>query len=238
MNIVIDAGNTRTKVGIFEGDTFLQKHSFTLLSELISFLEKQSFANALVSSVGMAANEIGEHVRASSKCLTLSHTTALPVKILYETPHTLGVDRVAAVCGALALFPNRNCLVIDVGTCITYDWLDGQGNYHGGGISPGLDMRLKAMHTFTARLPMVSVDPSIGLVGKSTQHCLQSGAWHGMLAEIEGVIGRYHEMSPLLQVVLCGGDARLFENKLKHTIFAAPDLVLNGLNRILLHNAD
>lgn len=238
MNIVIDAGNTRTKVGIFEGDKFLQKHSFTLHRELISFLEKKSFANALVSSVGMATTEIAEHVRVTNKCLLLSHTTALPVKILYETPHTLGVDRMAAVCGALALFPNRNCLVIDAGTCVTYDWLDSHANYHGGGISPGLEMRLKAMHTFTARLPMASVDSSVGLVGKSTQHSLQSGVWHGMLAEMEGIIDRYQEIDYLLQVVLCGGDAALFENKLKHTIFAAPDLVLIGLNRILLHNAD
>ena len=150
---------------------------------------------------------------------------------------TLGVDRIAAVCGAFALFPEKNCLVIDAGSCITYDVLDQKGNYCGGSISPGLEMRLKAMHTFTARLPLVKVNQQVNLIGNSTESCLQSGALYGVLAEIEGIVEKYNQNYAELRVIMCGGDASLFENQLKPTIFVAPDLVLKGLNRILLQNA-
>lgn len=238
MNAVIDAGNTRAKAGIFNGKDLQEKSTFSSLEELKKFLSRNTFDNVLISSVGISATEIAESANAKDLCLTLSHILPLPIKIKYATPHTLGVDRIAAVCGALDLFPQRDCLVIDAGTCITYEWLDKEANYYGGSISPGLEMRLKAMHTFTARLPLVNVNPEVDLVGDSTEHGMQSGAWYGVLAEMEGVIDRYKIKYPEIQVLVCGGNASLFENRLKHTIFAAPDLVLGGLNRILLHNAD
>jgi type III pantothenate kinase len=238
MNIAIDAGNTRIKVGIFEGHMLSEKHQFISLSDLKAFLETRHFQNSIVSTVGLESNEIADVVNVTDLSLTLSHLLPLPVNIRYATPHTLGVDRIAAVCGAWDLFPGLHCLVIDAGTCITYEWLDRAGNYFGGSISPGLEMRLKAMHTFTARLPLVAINSSIDLVGNNTEHAMQSGAWYGVVAEMEGIIDEYKKKYDPLQVVLCGGDTVLFENRLKHTIFAAPDLVLSGLNRILLHNAD
>jgi type III pantothenate kinase len=237
MNIVIDVGNTRLKAGIFSQEKLEEKISFDSKEHLQEFLHQKSFENALISSVGITPAEIVPWVNVTEKKWVLSPLLSLPIQNLYATPETLGADRIAAVCGALSLFPEKNCLVIDAGSCITYDLVDQQGNYWGGSISPGLEMRLKAMHTFTARLPLVKLNKQVNLIGDTTERCLQSGALFGVLTEIEGIIEKYRANYPELKVIMCGGDASLFENQLKPTIFAAPDLVLKGLNRILLQNA-
>ena len=144
----------------------------------------------------------------------------------------------AAACGALEIFQDQNCLVIDAGTCINYEFLDKQANYHGGAISPGIQMRFEAMHKFTARLPLLKEISKTDLVGNSTESCMKSGVINGVLAEVNGIIDQYNQKFPRLRVILCGGDAHFFENNLKPPIFVAPDLVLHGLNRILLHNVN
>jgi type III pantothenate kinase len=237
MNAVIDAGNTRAKAGIFSGKELKEKFAFDSIDQLKDFLTKNTFDNVLISSVGISAFELAESANVIDMSITLSHVLPLPIKIRYATPHTLGVDRMAAACGAVELFPEQNTLVIDAGTCINYEFVDAQANYHGGAISPGIEMRFKAMNTFTARLPLVSLNKEADLIGNSTERCMQSGVMNGVLGEVEGMIQRYQDKYPELKVVLCGGDAPLFENRLKPTIFAAPDLVLMGLNRILRYNA-
>ena len=174
--------------------------------------------------------------KSNGKKIQLLSSTRLPVKVRYATPETLGVDRLAAVCGALQLFPGQPCLVIDVGTCINYEVLDGDAVYWGGIISPGVNMRFKAMHTFTARLPLIEPVDGTPLIGNSTQTCMQSGVMNGILEEIRGITSQLRLKYPSIRVILCGGDASLFENQLKDSIFAAPELVLRGLNRILNHN--
>lgn len=236
MNLVIDSGNTRFKVAFFLEDHLVEKHFFSDLAELKRFLNHHTFACAIVSSVSLEENELMNAIQAEKK-FVLKHTLPLPVKIKYTTPETLGVDRLAAVCGAMDIFPGKDCLAIDAGTCITYDLLDQKKNYLGGAISPGLAMRFKAMHTFTKRLPLVSTGESEKLIGDSTESCMRSGVLNGTIAEMEGMIKKYNQLYPGLGVVLCGGDSSYFENNLKPPIFAAPDLVLSGLNRILLHNA-
>lgn len=136
------------------------------------------------------------------------------------------------------MFPNRDCLVIDMGTCITYDFLSSKGVYEGGAIAPGVRMRFKAMHRFTARLPMVDPVADAPLTGKSTVASMQSGVVNGVLEEIKGFISRYQSQHGELVTVACGGDTLLFENSIKPSIFVAPDLVLTGLNRILLHHVN
>ena len=155
---------------------------------------------------------------------------------MYTTPATLGVDRIAAICGAIEIFPQQNCLVVDAGTCINYEFLDAALNYHGGAISPGIQMRFDALHKFTARLPLIKEFNKTELVGNSTESCMTSGVVNGVVAEVNGIIEKYAQKFPDLGVILCGGDAYFFENNLKQPIFAAPDLVLHGLNRILQHN--
>jgi type III pantothenate kinase len=131
---------------------------------------------------------------------------------------------------------HRTHWVIDTGTCITYDFLTGDGNFLGGAISPGLMMRFQAVHTFTSRLPLVSPVDNTELIGDSTESCIQSGIINGLVEELNGIIKRYQEKFEGLKVILCGGDTRFFENKLKGTIFAVPELVLSGLNSILIYN--
>jgi type III pantothenate kinase len=236
MNLVIDCGNTRIKAGLFDGETLSQKFSFDSRDELILFLKEKDIEHVLASTVTIPAQEILQKVNASGKKMQLTHNLPLPVNNLYATPETLGVDRLAAVCGAMDIFPNRNCLVIDIGTCINFEFIDNLKCYHGGAISPGINIRYEGMHKFTKRLPLVANNSKAPLIGNTTETCMQSGVMNGMLAEINGIIEQYQKKYPDLGVILCGGDYPLFENQLKPYIFVAPDLVLSGLNRILLHN--
>jgi type III pantothenate kinase len=236
MNVVVDYGNTSAKVGIFENHALTQKHVFQEDDALKKFLENFSADHLIISSVTVDAALVAGWAQHFKKKFMLDHTLPLPVSNQYATPLTLGVDRIAGVCGARQLFPNMNCLVIDAGTCITYDFLDATAAYHGGSISPGLNMRFEAMHTFTARLPLVSPVDTPELTGNTTERSMQSGVIYGLLEEMDGIIRRYSEKFKDLKVILCGGDARFFENKLKASIFASPELVLIGLNSILIHN--
>ncbi|NOS94149.1 MAG: type III pantothenate kinase [Cyclobacteriaceae bacterium] len=236
MNLVVDVGNTRIKAATFEEDRMVASFQFEHLIALREKLGSQIFQHVLISSVNQPDADF-DFIQPTGKKLILSPQLPLPIKNVYATPQTLGVDRLAGACGAYAIFPGKNCLVIDAGTCINYEFIDESGTYHGGAISPGIDMRFKAMHTFTARLPLVQRKADADLVGNSTETCMQSGVMNGVVAEVENTIEKYREKYPSVVVLLCGGDAPFFENRLKPTIFAAPDLVLKGLNRILRYNA-
>jgi type III pantothenate kinase len=236
MNLVVDFGNSAAKVGIFDHQNLMQKHSFPTADSVREFFSQAKAENILVSSVNTDAAEILSWAKDANKKFVLHHTLPLPIQNLYATPATLGADRLAGVCGAQQLFPLQSCLVIDAGTCITYDFIDGDGKYHGGSIAPGMMMRFKAVHTFTAKLPLVTPKANIGLIGNSTETSIQSGVINGMRAEIEGIISHYTKEFGDVRVILCGGDALFFENQLKASIFASPELVLIGLNSILNYN--
>jgi type III pantothenate kinase len=238
MNLVVDYGNTFAKVGIFEDGSLRTKHAFPSSENLKEFLANSSAENLIVSTVSENAEQIFDWTIRAKRKFMLTHTLPLPVKNLYATPATLGVDRLAAVCGAWQLFTHQNCLIIDAGTCITYDFINHLGEYLGGGISPGLRMRFQAVHTFTARLPLVNPVESAELIGMSTETGIQSGIVNGIICEIEGFIRQYEEKFPHLRVILCGGDTSFFENNLKAPIFAVPELVLSGLNSILIYNVN
>ena len=237
MNVVIDHGNSAAKIGIFDNHVLREQLYVKNLQDLPAVLENYSGDNLIISSV--SKSHYGNFsAGAFRKVIILSSDTPLPIRNGYRSPETLGMDRIAAACGAWQLFPGRNCLVVDAGTCITYEIVDSQGIYLGGGISPGLAMRFRAMHTFTAKLPLVTPVDAPELPGSTTTACMQSGVIWGMIDEIDGVVTRYREKYADLQVILCGGDAPFFENKLKASIFASPEIVLIGLNSILSHNAN
>lgn len=235
-NLVVDVGNTATKVGIFEQRELLEEQTFLQTDELIRFIRQVNVEAAIYSTVNKDEALFLDATKHISQTFILTHSLPLPISNEYATPETLGMDRLAGVCGANSMFPGQACLVIDAGTCITYDVVDARGSYKGGAISPGLRMRLKAMHQFTARLPMIEIDSNVPLIGNSTVSCMQSGALNGMLAEIQGLIERYRKNNHELRVILCGGDTHFFENNLKGAIFAVQNLVIKGLNSILLHN--
>ena len=169
--------------------------------------------------------------------LQLTHHTQIPILNRYKTPETLGKDRLAAVIGAQVEFPGQNCLVIDAGTCITYDLLTADKTYHGGTIAPGIQMRLEAMHKMTAKLPLAERSPLGPIIGTSTTTALQNGAQWGALLEAKAFIDQCEEHYGSLQVIFTGGDAGFFEKHLKRKIFVNQHLVLTGLNKILTYNA-
>jgi type III pantothenate kinase len=235
INIVVDFGNSRIKAGLFNESKLMQRFLLKSLDEVLPILSLPH-DHVIVSSVKEDAEGVLNLSAATGKKIKLTSTTLLPVHIKYTTPHSLGVDRIAGVCGAYQLFPKEDCLIIDMGTCINYELLDSERNYWGGIISPGLNMRFEAMHTFTARLPLVTPKAETDLIGNSTSACMQSGVMNGILEEVKGIMARMTLKYPNLRVILCGGDSPFFENQLKPSIFAAPELVLLGLNRILIHN--
>lgn len=236
MNICIDIGNTNAKLGFFNDNNLLEVRQNVADRQIVKIIKEHKPEHVLISSVRKGIGNIVERSSKFSNIIVLNQQTPFPFTSLYKTLQTLGVDRIAAVAGARFLYKNKNCLVIDLGTCITYDLLDNSGSYHGGGISPGIDMKLKAMHKFTSKLPVVATKGQAELIGKTTKECMLSGAINGTISELEGIIGRYKQYFNDLTILFCGGDAIFFESKIKDHIFAVPNLVLVGLNQILRFN--
>ena len=238
MTLSIDIGNTRSKLGIFEQGELHYKAIFECLtvSNLQAVLANHFIETCIYSTVAGIDADVKSWLDNAYPTLELQSTTRLPFKNKYKTPQTLGKDRLAAVAGALALYPEENCLVIDAGTCITYDILTEKKHYLGGNIAPGLQMRLKAMHEFTNALPLVSLAPLRDPIGKTTEHALQNGGLWGTVLEMQGLIDWCADEFGSINVILTGGDANFFANHLKREIFVHQNLVLLGLNKILNHN--
>ena len=230
---VIDAGNAQIKVGKFENHKLIEKKTFQLMEAFYLYYRNQEIDKSILSSV----RYLNWNPEVSPKPIVIGQTTDLPFNNCYATRETLGNDRKALVAGAVKQFPNRNCLIIDAGTCITYDFVDKRANYYGGSISPGFSMRYRALNQFTAKLPLVElVNEKISLIGDSTENSIKSGVYHGIKAEIEGFISRYAKEYSDLAVLITGGDAKYFEKHLKAPIFALPNLQMEGLYHILQQN--
>jgi type III pantothenate kinase len=236
MNVIVDSGNTYSKIGWFQEEKLIRYTTRLSFDELIQSIRSEIPQNIIYSSVSRTGEEFRKALDLPVRIFDLTPDTPLPVRKNYDTPETLGADRIAACVGANFLYPGEDLVVIDMGTCITYDLIDATATFQGGLISPGVKMRFNAMHSFTKRLPLVEPEANAVLIGKSTKQAMQSGVMNGVTAEIEGIIDRYRHKSPALRVVLCGGDAAFFESSLKPPIFAVPELVLIGLNRILTYN--
>lgn len=239
MNLTIDIGNTVAKLVAFSGTEPVDMviTSNKTLEALTDFVTRYSPRQCGISSVIPLADEARQQIESMRlPYIIISAHTPLPIQILYKTPETLGSDRMAAVMGAQTLRPNCDLLVIDAGSCITYDFLDAQGNYWGGNISPGLEMRLKAMNQFTARLPLVNSEGDTPAIGYNTETALRAGVMKGIEYEIEGYIHRFQEKYPNISVFLTGGNSLNFDSPLKSCIFADKFLVPRGINRILQHN--
>lgn len=239
MNLAIDIGNTRVKVAVFDDDKLAHTQAYEKFEEKDwKFLFKRfQIENSILSAVSTYEDGITSFLSTNSKLIVLDTKTPLPIKNLYKTPLTLGKDRIAAVAGAVALFPKENALVLDVGTAITHEFITAAGEYLGGGISPGIRLRFKALNAYTSHLPLIEPKQIDYLTGRSTKESILSGVMNGVRFEIEGIIKEYAEKYGNLNVLLTGGDAPAFETTLKSKIFAAPNLVLTGLNKILQHNA-
>lgn len=236
LNICIDIGNTNSKLGFFDGEELVREVPGVSDRGIVKTVNQEKPEHIMIGSVRKGVGKLVEKCRKVATTMVLEHTTALPLKSTYSSPETLGMDRIAAAVGAAGMFKEKNNLVVDIGTCITYDLVDRDNMYHGGGISPGVDMRLQAMHKFTSGLPLVAAKGKPELIGKTTRECMLSGVVHGTTAELEGIILRYRQFFDPLNIIFCGGGAIFFESKIKDHIFAVPNLVLVGLNHILRYN--
>lgn len=239
MNLIIDIGNTVAKIAVFDGEELMDivYDSNRTLEHLEEICARYPVEHAIVATVVDLTEEVERRLQAlPCPLLRLGADTPLPVENLYETPGTLGYDRMAAVVGACARMPGKDILVIDAGTCITYEFIDAAGRYHGGNISPGLHMRFHALHRFTGRLPLVEAEGRNEPMGKDTETAIRAGVLQGIRYEMEGYIRVMKEKYPGLLVFLTGGDEFSFDTNIKSIIFADKFLVLKGLNRILAYN--
>ena len=238
MNLTIDIGNSFIKTLVFEDTIPVYRNvSETLTSVHIErLLNKFPIKNSMLSSVVEVKKPILNALNKLPHLKKLTASTSVPVKNLYEPPATLGKDRLANAIAGAFLFPGKNVLIIDVGTCIKYDFINSKKEYLGGSISPGLQMRFKSLHQFTGKLPLVKESKITELTGRSTVKAIQTGVIIGICEEMKGFIHRYKSKYKSLQIILTGGDANHFAEDLKLSIFVAEDLVNIGLNEIIRYN--
>ncbi|MFK7746804.1 MAG: type III pantothenate kinase [Kordia sp.] len=241
MNLIVDAGNTYVKVAVFQEDKMLSHESFKkeLFQKKIKKILKEyaDIDKMITSSVTKLSNDTKAFLKTLHiKVHTLTHKTKVPFQNNYATPETLGVDRIALVVAAVTQYPKQNVLVIDAGTCITYDFKTNKEVYLGGGISPGLQLRYKTLNLLTANLPLLAPKMPESYIGDSTETAIHSGVSVGVITEIDGIIERYKEQFEHLTVILTGGDTNFLAKRLKNTIFANSKFLLQGLNNVLEYN--
>ncbi|MCD6067128.1 MAG: pantothenate kinase, type [Bacteroidetes bacterium] len=241
MQLVVDTGNTRSKAAVFDDRKLLEMQVFDqdLIQHTDELLSRYpQIRSSIVSSVAEDDQGLEQWLAAKTRLQLFSPVTPLPIHNLYESPETLGKDRLAAAVGAWALHKNEDMLIIDAGTAIKIDMLTANGEYLGGSIAPGLQMRFRALHQFTGKLPLVEADKNYkSLTGKNTRESILNGVQNGTCYEVQGAIDAYVRQYPGLKIVLTGGDASFLEHGLKNHIFAIPELLMIGLNEILLFNA-
>lgn len=241
MDLIVDIGNSYTKLAVFDGDALVKSFQTDQFqqNDLEALIHSGLAPSAsIISSVKNYPAELMESLGRFGPCLLLDHHTPLPFTKLYKTPDTLGNDRLAVMAAAGSIFPSEDVLVIDAGTCITYDLLNKHNEYLGGGISPGIRIRYQSLHTFTGRLPLIqsTMESIPELIGQTTADCMHSGIMHGVIAEVDGIINSYRQQFPALKIIVGGGDYKYFDKYLKNNIFALPNIVLVGLKKILDFN--
>ncbi|MDT0294176.1 type III pantothenate kinase [Mesonia ostreae] len=241
-NLAIDIGNTLVKLAVFENSRLLE-FKITSAENILFVLGEvgvnhPDISTSIIASVTGSHKEKVKNALKNESILELTATTPVPFRNLYGTPHTLGIDRIALAAAAISEYPNKNVLVIDAGTCITYDMITKEHEYIGGAISPGVNMRLEAMHNFTSKLPLIRIEKetSAKFIGTTTQENLEIGALTGAALEINGFIESYKLQYQDLTVILTGGDSQLLSKKVKNGIFAPYNFLLKGLNHILEFN--
>ena len=240
MNLVVDIGNTLVKLAVFDdGRLVAQRCAERLLPSMLDdLLSGRRAAKAVVASTRGATGDAAETVRPfADYLLEFTPQTPVPIGNAYRTPETLGRDRLAAAVGAATHYPGRNVLIVDFGTAVTIDLVTADNTFRGGCISPGMTMRFRALHDYTAALPLCGPAEDERLQGLATEDAVRLGVMNSLTFEIEGYIARMREKIDDLCVIFTGGDAKYFAKRIKNTIFANCNLVFCGLDRILEYNA-
>lgn len=238
MNLVLDFGNTCIKAAIFNKNELVDSSVFNSGEEIAEFiLNQENISKSIICSVTNQHNLVLEKLSEKAEVLIYSSSTKIPLKNLYKSISTLGSDRIAASVGSFTLFPDKNVLTIDAGTCIKYNFVNANNEYLGGAISPGLNMRLKALNHFTHALPLIEFDKNYEkLTGETTQESILSGALIGAACEVKSMIEQYNELYKDLQIVITGGNAIYLSKQLKSRFFTNQNILLYGLNSILNYN--
>ena len=240
MLLVIDVGNTRIKTAVFEQNTFVEHFVFTKkeFDEKVNFILNQfpKITSIVVASVGIFDKNDFLAFENKAKIVFITKDSLFPFANLYETPSTLGIDRMVIATGAVLQFPKQNRLVIDAGTCVTYDFIDENDNYLGGAISPGIRLRYESLHQFTAKLPLLAKANPKSCIGNSTNESIHSGVVNGLTNEIDGFIDYYKSLNANFIIILTGGDAEFLAMRLKNTIFANSNFLLESLNQTFQYN--
>ena len=240
MVLVVDVGNTRIKGAVFEDSMLLEIFVFTkseLQKNIESILKKfKNVSDLVVSSVGDVEKPAFLAFENLLNVYFISNKDPFPFQNKYATPQTLGIDRIVLAAGATLQFPNQNRLVIDAGTCVTYDFIDEKNNYLGGAIAPGLRLRYEALHNFTAKLPLLSLENPKNFIGTSTSDSIHSGVVNGLVYEIDGFIEEYKSRYLNFIIILTGGDTDFLAKRLKNTIFANSNFLLESLNQTFQYN--
>ena len=238
LHLVLDIGNTQTKYGLFQNNIRTDSGVCSDWNETQwkNFTEKKPISTILIGSVGASTKHLLHYLPKQSRVFFVDHTTQYPFTSKYQDINTLGVDRRAAITGGMTLFPQKPLLVIDAGSCITYDYIDAAAVHHGGAIAPGRAMRYQALHLCTAALPLEKPTHDIPQLGTSTNSSMQYGVEFGVIAEINSQIEHFSEKFGDFTTILTGGDADFLIKKIKNGIFANTDLNLIGLHRLLIFN--
>ena len=238
LNLVIDLGNSSLKAALFDKNLMISKFIYTNQSlSIISDLFKNNVINnSLISNVSTIDKNILDFLKINSNLISINESTDLPFINLYKTKNTLGHDRIALVSAAAIDFPDQNILIIDAGTCITYDFKNTKNEYLGGGISPGIQMRFKSLNSETSNLPLSPINLNNKLIGDDTDSSINSGVVNGVISEINGIISQYQERFKNIKIILTGGDSNFLLKKIKNTIFADQNFLLKGLNYLLKDN--
>jgi len=235
MILAIDVGNTRIKAAVFEGSILLETFvimKFELQKGIQNILEAhKKITHLVVASVTDVEKQSFTVFKNILNIHFVSHNDPFPFHNCYETPQTLGIDRMVLAAGATLRFPDQNRLVIDAGTCVTYDFIDQNNNYLGGAISPGLHLRYEVLHNFTAKLPLLELENPKHFIGKSTSESIHSGVVNGLVYEMDGFINQYKEQYSNFIIILTGGDTDFLAKRLKNTIFANSNFLLESLNQ-------
>lgn len=242
MNLIIDIGNTNTKIAVFEYDNIIEIdiiNAENTIKAINKFLCKYKAINkAIISNVSETNNSTLINKISIDNVYCLSDKLKLPFNNMYKSKETLGSDRKALVSAAIKHYPNNNVLIIDAGTCITTDFIDASGNYHGGSISPGINMRYGVLSEKTSNLPKLERKYPLHITGSSTEDSIHSGIINGIVYEIREYISDYQKQYNDINIILTGGDSDFLSKPLKISIFANRNFLLEGLNFILNLNTE
>ena len=234
MVLAIDIGNTRIKVAVFEGNSIVQQMAFDeseWLKKISELLNTHVITDIIASTVGRKVRKDFDELNTTARISFIDHNFSFPFTNNYETPETLGIDRMILASGSVLRFPNTARLIIDAGTCITYDFIDENDIYYGGAISPGIAMRYQSLNNYTARLPLLDLNNPANITGNSTKESIHSGVVNGVGFEIDGFIDSYRLIHQNIIIILTGGDSDFLAKRLKNTIFANSNFLLESLNQ-------